>query len=457
MGTMIVDPSTLPTGRFDAEHLRCSLEARIHLLPPWRQRLVEVPLGLGRPWLVDDPEFHIENHLYRAALPAPGSIRELADFVGQIAGHRLDRSRPLWEMWIVEGLEGGRIALVSKLHHCMNDGASGASQMTTLLDLSPDASPDPPAQAWCPAPLLSRAGLLSELLRPSLPRPWNFLRLVAGTLRAAYRQERARHELVGRGELVPERIPTAPKTRFGGALTARRSVAFASAPLDSIKFIKNAFGVTVNDAVLAACSLSLRRYLEARGDLPAEPLGCAVPVSTKTAEEKREFSNKVSSLIVKLPTHLEQPEEILERIHAETRSAKHLFQASSDDGMPSWLDLAPPPLVTAFARLFSGLDLADRMNLPLNCVISNMPGPPIPLYWGGARVDAIFPMGPVAEGVGLNLTVLSNCGRLDLGVMACRDTVPDVWEIADGFGEAIAELEIAARKRAANHEPAGAR
>ena len=452
MGTMIIDPSTLPSGEFDMDHVRRTMQERIHLTPPWRQRLIEVPLNLGHPWLVDDPGFRVENHLYRAALPSPGSLRELAEFVAELARRPLDRSRPLWEMWVVEGLEGGRLALVSKLHHCMSDGASGASQMGSLLDLAPDTRPEPPEEPWEPAPLPTGWELLREELRPRLPRPLGFARLVGATARGAYRRGRARVELERRGERLPELVPSAPQTRFSGAITPRRSVAFASASLDDIKFIKNAFGVTVNDAVLAACTLALRRYLQAQDDLPDEPLGCVVPVSTKSAEEKQEFSNKVSAMFVKLPTHLEQPEEVLATIHAETRAAKHVFEAFEDDVMGGWSELAPPAVMAIGARLFSDLNLADWVHTPMNCIISNMPGPPVPLYWGGARVDAIFPMGPVGEGVGLNLTVLSNCGRLDFGAMACRDTVPEVWDIAEGFAQGVAELEVAARKHAAKTE-----
>jgi WS/DGAT/MGAT family acyltransferase len=453
MGTMIIDPSTLPSGRFDIDHMRRSMEARIHLMPPWRQRLIEVPFAIDQPMLVDDPDFSIENHLHRAALPSPGSLHELAEFVADQAGRRLDRSRPLWEMWLVEGLEGGRLALVSKLHHCMSDGASGASQMSTLLDLAPDVMPEPPDVEWDPEPLPTRAELLRRALLPSLPQPLALARLVFATSQGMWQRSRAGAELAKRGE-EPIDSPV-PQTVFGGAISARRSVAFASAPLDAIKFIKNAFGVTVNDAVLAACTLTLRRYLELRGELPSDPLRCAVPVSLKSDEEKKEFSNKVSMMVVTLPTHLEDPVEVVRAIHRETRAAKHVFEAFEQDVMGRWTELAPPALIALGVQAYSALDLADWVDPPMNCLVSNMPGPPVPLYWGGARVDAIFPMGPVGEGVGLNLTVLSNCGRLDLGVMACRDAVPDVWEIAEGFGHAVSELERVARKQSAARESGG--
>jgi WS/DGAT/MGAT family acyltransferase len=326
--------------------------------------------------------------------------------------------------------------------------------MGTLLDLAPDASPEPPQEEWDPPPLPSRTELLGQALRPRLPQPLGFARLVGATVRGAYQRNRARGELERRGEHVPGGGASTPQTRFSGAITAHRSVAFASASLDTIKFIKNSFGVTVNDTVLAACTLALRRYLEAQDDLPEEPLACVVPVSTKSAEEKQEFSNKVSAMFVQLPTHMDHPNDILKTVAAETRAAKYVFEAAEDAVVEGWSEWAPPALIAIGARLFSGLDVADWVHTPINCVVSNMPGPQVPLYWGGARVEAIYPMGPVAESVGLNLTVLSNRDRLDFGVMACRDTVPDVWDIADGFAQAVAEFEIAARKHVAATEEA---
>jgi diacylglycerol O-acyltransferase len=215
-----------------------------------------------------------------------------------------------------------------------------------------------------------------------------------------------------------------------------------------VKQIKNAFGVTVNDAVLAACSLSLRRYLADHDDLPEEPLVCAVPVSLRENSD-REFSNKVSFMLVTLPTHLEEPEAVIRAVHQESRRAKRLFQALEPNLFDGLLGLVAPPLLGIGARLYSGLGLADHIPMPANLGISNVPGPPIPLYMAGARVLATYPMGPVFDGLGLNITVLSNMGRLDIGVMACPETVPDVWDIAEGFGQAVAELRVAAEKHAA--------
>lgn len=430
LGTLILDPSTLPGGRFDRAHLVRHVKRRIHQLPPFRQRLLQVPFGLGSPVLADDPGFRVENHVHRVVARRPGTPRELAAVVEEIAARPLDRGKPLWEMWLVDGLGDGRCAVVTKMHHCMIDGASGASQMASLLDFAPDAgSPRPPR--FRPGRLPSRpALLLGALAHPRDPR--TLARLVRSSAAAL----RARVSSDGLLSLLPD----APRTPWSGAAGTRRRVAFGSAPLEDLKQIKNAFGVTLNDAVVAACALTLRRYLEARGALPAQPLSCAVPVSVKSERELREFSNKVTVMTVQLPTHLADPAAIVETVARETVAAKSAFEASDPTLVLDWLDWAPGPLVAAGARLFSGFGLANHVPMPWNCVVSNMRGAPFPLYFAGARVDATYPMGPAGDGVGLNITVLSNMGRLDFGVLASAEGVPDPWPLADGFGLAVAEL-----------------
>jgi WS/DGAT/MGAT family acyltransferase len=457
LGTTILDPAGAPGGAFDFDRIVATVASRLHLVPPFRQRLLEVPLGLGHPVLVDDPGFRIENHLHRIAVPAPGSLRELAEIVGDIAARPLDRSQPLWEMWVVEGLSGGRIALITKMHHCMIDGASGSSQMAQLMDLEASAPPPQlPRVRWSPPPLPSALELARLSLGSRFVSPIWLGRLLLHTATGLRSRRRAQRE-VARGGPLPSLFERPPATRFNRAISTHRAVAYGSASLADVKRIKNAFGVTVNDAVLAACALSVRRYLEARDDLPVRSLICMVPVSLKSQQEKVEFSNKVSTLLVKLPTQLAEPEDVIEAVHGETSDAKQVFAAIEEDLLVQWLQLVPPVLAALGARLYSELDLADRQPAPVNLIVSNMLGPPVPLYFGGARVEAVYPMGPVAEGVGLNLTVLSNMGRLDIGVLACRESVPDVWEIAEGFAQAVAELGVAAEKRMAEASEAVAR
>jgi diacylglycerol O-acyltransferase len=445
MGTVLLDASAVPGG-FGFDEIARTVASRIHLVPPFRQRLLEVPLSLGHPVLVDDPGFRLENHLHRLAVPAPGGMRELAEIVGELAGRPLDRHQPLWEMWAVEGLEGGRIALVTKMHHCMIDGASGSSQMASLMDLEPNAPPVAAPPPWSPPPLPSRLSLAARSAGSRLVGPLRLGRLLLDTAKGLRERDRAQRE-VARGVEEGARAGAVPATLFNRAITPRRSVAYGSVPLADVKRVKNAFGVTVNDAVLAASALVLRRYLMARDALPAEPLVCAVPVSLKSASEKQEFSNKVSVMSVRLPTHLEDAEAIVRAVHRETAGAKQVHEAVGEDLVPAWLQLVPPLLTTFGVRLYSELDLADRAPAFWNVIVSNMMGPPVPLYFGGARVEAVYPMGPVGEGMGLNVTLLSNMGRIDVGVLACRDVVPNPWEIAEGFAQAVAELRLAAEKK----------
>lgn len=441
LGTLVLDPSTVPGGRFDRAHVIRHVKRRVHRLPPFRQRLLETPLGLGRPVLADDPEFRVEHHVRRVRARKPGTQRELAEIVETFAAQLLDRSKPLWEMLLVEGLEGGHCALVTKLHHCMIDGATGASQMADLLDFTADAESAAPPP-FRPAPLPSSLALLLGSFT-NLRDPRALARLAQST--AADLLERVRTSG------VRSLLPSAPRTPWSGAAGTKRRVAFASAPLADIKQIKSTFGVTVNDAVLAACTLMLRRYLEARGALTEQPLQCAVPVSIKTDEELRQFSNKVSLMNVRLPTHLEDPAEIVRSVHTETELSKQAFAASDPELTLGWLEWAPGRLVAVGSWLFATLELANHVPMPWNCVISNMRGAPFPLYFAGAKVLATYPMGPAGDGVGLNITVLSNMGRLDFGVLAAGDGA-DVWDLAGGFGRAVEEL----RKLAEERQPRGA-
>jgi len=449
LGTMILDPSTAEGRSFDYDSIVGTLAARLHLMPPYRQRLVEVPLGLARPVLADDPEFDIERHVQRVSVDTPGTLRELARVVGEFAGRPLDRAKPLWEMLYIDGVEGGRVALVTKMHHCMLDGASGASQMAGLLDLEPCPAEAPTPPTWRPAALPTRAGLFARALVPDVPSPMAVAALVAQSTVGFVRRTVVRRERSSTLDALASAVTPAPRIRSSGAITTNRSVAFASASLRDIKRVKKVFGVTVNDVVLAACALALRDYLRDDDDLPEAALHCAVPVSIKTDDEKQEFSNKVSTMTVCLPTHLDDPGGLLEAIHEEAEAAKREFVAGGGDTLMGWLDLAWPAAMGAVARVFSTSGVADWLPPWWNLIVSNMAGPPVPLYLAGARVEAIYPMGPIAPGTGLNITVLSNMDRVDVGLLACKETVPHLWRLAEGFEDAVKLLARAAERRAA--------
>jgi diacylglycerol O-acyltransferase len=436
-GIIVLDPSTMPGG-YSFETVRDLLDERLHLLPPFRRRVVDVPLSLGHPVWIEDPDFDLDAHLHRVALPAPGSLAELATAVGDVAGRPLERGRPLWEMTVVEGLEGGRVAAVVRMHHAAIDGVSGANLMASLFDLTPDATEvEPPEEPWVPDAVPSDVSLVGGALAEGVRSP---LRL-ASAVRASGRGLASR--LGGGRRRQSVRPFSAPRTPFTGAVTARRSVAFGRVALEDVKAVRARFGTTVNDVLLAATTSSLREYLLARDALPDTPLVAAMPISAR-GEGQVELGVQVSVTMVPLPVPLDDPVEQLRTISADTTAFKEDRAASGGDTMAEWAELTPPALLTAFARFYSGARLADHHPPLHNLVVSSVPGPPVPLYLAGATVEATYPMGPLIEGSGLNLTLLTNLGNVDLGILACPDLVPEVAELAAGFEEGVAALVKAA-------------
>jgi len=354
-----------------------------------------------------------------------------------VAGRPLDRSRPLWEMWLVD-LDDGTVALVTKLHHSMMDGGAGADLMASIFDLGPESDGvAPPAVEWVPDPLPSTprqvAGSVTSLVARQRYVPGALAHSVSGvaaTARTWLGQRRA-------GTSLPL---TAPSTCFNGSLTARRTVSLTKVDLDTVLRIRQAFGTTVNDVVLAASGTALRNYLLARGSLPTRDLVAAVPVSAHGGNDDPGVVNKVSNMMVPLPLGPDDPGERLVAVHANTTSTKMLQSAFGPDSLQELTGFTLPPVMTAAARLYSGLGLARFHPPVLNLVISNVPGPPLDLYCAGARVTGIFPMGPVMEGSGVNITVLSEARHLNVGIMACPDLLDDVDELGRGFVAAVAEL-----------------
>ncbi|MFL6089959.1 MAG: WS/DGAT/MGAT family O-acyltransferase [Aeromicrobium sp.] len=431
---MLLDPSTIPGG-YDFERLRDHLGERALGIPTFMRKLRPVPLGLDFPIWERDEHFDVQRHVHRMAIPAPGGESELADMVGHLAGLLLDRSRPLWEMWIIEGLASGQIAVFAKMHHATVDGVSGASLMSQLCSLQPDAEPlnlpattEQPGRAPADVELFAR-GVVSTLSKPlqlaNLVKPT--VSILAGAASRARRNEAMAAPL------------TAPRTSFNGTITGHRSVAFADIELATIKKIKNLVpGATVNDVVLAISGGALRRYLEGRGELPKTSLLASVPVSVRSESSRDGGANKVSTLFTRLRTDLDDP---LERLHALAEAnalAKEHHKTIPADTLQDWAEFAAPRVFGLAVRAVSSLRLAERGPVIYNLVISNVPGPPMPLYFLGARVDAMYPLGPIFHGAGLNITVVSNNGMAHIGVIACRESVPEPSLIADGFS---AELE----------------
>jgi diacylglycerol O-acyltransferase / wax synthase len=445
VGVLLLDTSTMPGG-YSFDKIRKMVDDRIHLMPSFRRRLVTVPFQLGHPVWIDDPTFHVENHLLRIGAPPPGDARALAEVVGEISSRQLDRNRPLWEMWVVEGLEGDRAAIVTKMHHATIDGASGADVMVHLLDLSPEVADKPkPDRPFIGERKPSEFQLLRDALLTQIANP---VRIVGAMTRAAGSAFKTVRAMTRRGDTRTAATPfLAPRLRMSGALTPHRSVAFGQASLDDLKEIKNAFGAKVNDVVLGVATHALRSYLMSIGELPDKPLVAACPISVRKEGVGRDSANQVSNMLVPLPVQVEYPSEQLEIITEATKRSKELANAIGAETLMDWAEFLAPRLFTTAMRVYSGSRLPDLHAPMLNCIVSNVPGPPVPLYTAGARILAIYPMGPLLPGAGVNITVLSNMGNVDFGVIACRDTVPEVWRIADGLSEGVQLLLKAARER----------
>jgi diacylglycerol O-acyltransferase len=437
----VFDPSTVPGG-YSFEKLRNLVGSRLAVTSVFRRRLVEVPLRLGHPYWIDDQDFDLDYHMRHAALPSPGGIEELAAFVGDVCSRQLDRSKPLWEMYIVEGLEHGYLGLVSKIHHSTIDGVSGAELLTQLFDLEPDPPPrEAPAYPSGTDKLPSDLYLIAQALATRIAAPIDITRLAWRTGRSVLNVRRVRHEPNNERGALPL---TTPRTSLNGSITPHRKVAFATLSLDDVKELKRALDVTVNDVILAVCTGALRRYLQGRHELPKDPLVATVPVSVHPSTSDRRGANKVSAMFVSLPCGTADPKERVELIRSVTKGAKSEHNALGADVLINWAEHATPNVFSAAARAYTRLRLAERHRPIHSLVISNVPGPDFPLYLGGAEMVAGFPLGPVMDGAGLNVTVMSYRGVLNWGFMACAETVPGLDTIAGDVAPSLDELRAAA-------------
>jgi WS/DGAT/MGAT family acyltransferase len=444
-GALILDPSTMKGG-YSLDRIKQLIRQRIHLMSQLRRRMVSVPLGIDHPVWIEDPEFNLDQHIHRLTVHAPGTMHELSEVVGDIASTPLDRNLPLWQMYVVEGLEHGHVGLVSKMHHSMIDGVTGADMMAHLLDLEPDAEgPPPPEEEWVPDAVPTDAEITRDALLSRLRDPLRATKAVIRTGRSFVDMGLGIAGVGQETKLRPALPFSGPRTVLNQSITAKRAVAFGQAELEDLKLVKTTFGTTVNDVVLAASAMSLRRYLQLHNDLPDRPLLAAVPVSVH-GKGTSDGINQVSNMFVRLPVDIEDPVEGLLRIRNETKDAKAVHNAMGVDLIQDMAQITPPGVYNLAMRLYASSGMSGALPPVQNLVISNVPGPPIPLYLAGAQVKSIFPFGPLIEGSGINITVLSNMGNMDFGVIACGDTVPDVWEIADGFGAAVIELRELALK-----------
>ncbi|MEW6271119.1 MAG: wax ester/triacylglycerol synthase family O-acyltransferase [Thermodesulfobacteriota bacterium] len=427
---------------YSIERVKADLRARMHLLPPFRRRLVEVPLGFHHPVWIEDPGFDLDRHVRSASVAAPGGSREMDEAVGRIASVPLGRRRPLWELWFLDGLAGGRVAAVAKIHHAVADGVAVAALLANVMapglrDLAGEA----PGTAWAPEPMPSRGRLLRDAMADYVRQAGRLPALVRRTARSLAAAARRR-----RSARVAPPLPLvdAPRTPLNGSLTARRAFVSSALALDDVRVVRDAFGVTLNDVLLGLVAGALRGYLARRGELPARPLVAEVPVATDAATGQRLSGNRLSNIFTSLCTDVDDPVARLQRIRDVTKAAKDLHEVLGSDLFASWIGYAPPRPTSWWMRLYTATHVVNRHRPPINVIVSCVPGPRSELAWPGGTLEAIYSVGPIIEGAALNFTAWSYVDRLCVGVLACPDLVADPGAIVRGLHDALAELVRAA-------------
>lgn len=435
-----IDTSTIPGG-YTFDRMRDALNLRIKAMPQFREKLADNRFNLDHPVWVEDHDFDVDRHLHRIGLPSPGGRAELGEICGHIASLTLDRSRPLWEMWIIENVggtdahAGGRLAVLTKVHHAGVDGVTGANLMSQLCTTEPDAPAPKPVEGVGGGSDLEIA--ISGAFKYAT-RPLKLANVLPSTLSTVVDTvRRARNGLTMAAPFA------APQTRFNATVTGRRNVAFAQLDLEDVKTVKNHFGVKVNDVVMALVAGVLRRFLLDRDELPDSTLVAMVPVSVHDKSD-RPGRNQVSGMFASLYTDVDDAGERLRAIAGANSVAKQHSAAIGATLLQDWSQFAAPAVFGVAMRVYASSRLTSAAPVH-NLVVSNVPGPQVPLYFLGAQVNAMFPLGPIFHGSGLNITVMSLNGTLDVGLISCPELLPDLWDMADDFEAALKELLDATR------------
>ncbi|BAN03730.1 WS/DGAT/MGAT family O-acyltransferase [Ilumatobacter coccineus] len=453
-----------PSDDFDPfTEVRKRLSIMVDHLEPLRRKLVEVPFELDRPYWIEDADFDIDFHVRHLGLAPPGATDQLAEQVARIVGRKMDRSRPLWEAYVIEGLADGRWALLQKTHHATIDGASGVIMLKMFTEDSPDEVYGYEHQPWVGEEPPSRAEMLQRAARNLALNPLRGVRLglsmvrdvadaagvssVSGAVTTARKQLGAiskrndpSHATETDGSSVMIPLTPAPPTPWNHTVTPHRRFAMRSMQLSNLKRLKEATGGTLNDVVMAICAGALREYLIRHEALPDDPLRAMVPVSIRTGKEEDPWTNRVSAIVAELPTNCADPLERVGLCRDAMQTAKRQFELVPAEALAEATTYTSPVIAASAARLMQRLKFADRINTPINVVISNVPGPRQALYFAGAKLDAYIPVSTISDGVGLNITVHSYEDRMDFGLISDRELVPDLWDLVDLHIEEIHRL-----------------
>ena len=451
----IYDQSTAPGGRVTFKEILQFFADRLHKARAFRQRLVRVPLSLDHPYWIEDPDFDLEFHVRHIALPAPGDWRQLCIQTARLHARPLDRNKPLWEAYVIEGLDNvagvprGSFALVTKFHHAAIDGVSGAEIAAAIHDLRPDAEVDGAEHPWSPDRLPTGIELLTRSAAKSVKTPLKFGKLV---YRSAPSLAKVLAGVSSRQLKIPVRVP---RTRFNGHVSPHRVFDGRAFDLDEVKAIKNSQpGTTVNDVVVAVCGGALRRYLEAKHELPAESLVAMAPMSVRPENKKNAAGNLVTAMSLPIRSDIADPLERLLAVHEESTQAKKLAHTIGPHLAADAAEFLPSTVSGLLARAYAGSGLAERAPPIFNTVITNVPGVNVPLYSMGSRMVATFGLGPVVHGLGLFQPVLSYNNTITISAVADRDMMPDPAFYSECLQAAFDELKAATIDKPVRKSPA---
>jgi diacylglycerol O-acyltransferase / wax synthase len=430
------------------EEVPAEIAAHLPLVPRYRQRVRFVPMALGRPVWVDDPHFNLDYHVRRTALPAPGGDQELRNLVGRVMSQQLDRAKPLWELWIAEGLEAGCWALISKVHHCMVDGVAATDLLSVLLDSEREplrAGPD----AWRPEPEPNPAELVAYALARRAASPYEVVRTLLAAARGPRRVARQAVEVVHGFSSLERLVHMPPQSALNGPIGPHRRWDWARARLPDVKQIRKLHGGSVNDVVLAVITSGFRELLLARGEsVEDRVVRSMVPVSVRAEQERGTYNNKVSAMFADLPVALEDPVQRLGSIRGQMQELKHSGQAVAAERLTALGGFPPAMLLALGGRVASRLPQRS-----VNTVTTNVPGPQWPLYLTGRRMLEVFPFVPLGGSVRIGVAIFSYDGNITFGVTGDRDTATDIAVLCSGIERGIAELLATASSEAAAGRP----